>query len=128
MNKYGLTAIKTVENCKIIKDPIAAWELAVTAIFETKSTREKRCPRSTFLSLCETGVVKNIPEGNYAPRVKENKVYALKAMDILRKRNTKPEKIGVIELWELAQNQNKRYNSQMDVLLALWNNGLIEFK
>ncbi|MEX1384009.1 hypothetical protein [Lutibacter sp.] len=93
--------------------------------FETKAARKKSCPKSTFLSLCEVGAVKSILKGNYAPKVKENKVYALKALEILRNRNNKPEIIGVINLWKLVQNQGKSHNSQMDVILALWNNGLI---
>jgi len=124
MNSYGLAAIYAVEGYKFKKDPKEAWGVAVSDIFETKSTREKGCPKSTFLSLCEVGS-KGIPKGNYAPRVKENKVYALKALEILKNRNNNPEKIGAIELWKLAQNQNKKHNSQMDVVLALWNTGLI---
>ncbi len=125
MNKYAQAAIKATKYYKTKKNPIDSWEAAVNEIFETKSSREKGCPKSTFLSLCEVGAVKSIPKGNYAPRVKENKVYALKALEILNNRNNKPEFINAIELWKLVQNQDKKYNSQMDVILALWNNGLI---
>lgn len=125
MNKYGLAALKAVNYYKIKKDPIEAWEAAVKDIFETKSSREKGCPKSTFLSICEIGVVKNIPKGNYAPTVKENKIYALKAIEILEKNKKQPSLFSEKELWSKVQDINKSYNSQMDVVLALWNNGLI---
>lgn len=127
MNKYGNAALKAVQCYKIEKDPKSAWDEAVKEMFDTKSSREKSCPRSTFLSLCEVGAIKNIQKGYYAPKVKENKEYALKALDILRERNNNPETIKEVDLWRLVQYKNKKHNSQMAVVLALWNNGLIIF-
>ncbi|REE78826.1 hypothetical protein BX611_2961 [Lutibacter oceani] len=125
MNKYGLAALKAVNYYETKKDPILAWKAAVKDVFTSKSSQDKGCPRSTFFSLCEVGAVKGIPKGNYAPRVKENKVYALNALEILKNRNKNPDNIGAVDLWNLAQNQDKKYNSQMDVVLALWNKNLI---
>jgi hypothetical protein len=67
-------------------------------------------------------LVKGIPKGNYTKSVK-NKKYALKAIEVL-KQNTQAT-FSPKELWEQLELGDKRSNSQMDVVLALWENGLI---
>lgn len=125
MNRYGETALKAVQYYKIKKNPKEAWNDAVKEVFESKSSREKGCPRGTFLALCHNGLVKEIPPGPYANQIKENKEYALNAVSILRKNKEHPSKLSPNDLWNLVQNSDKAYNSQMDVVLSLWNQGLI---
>jgi hypothetical protein len=122
INKYGLTALKSVKNFKGSYSIKEIWSKSAKEVFETKSSQEKGCPKGTFLGLCEEGLVKGIPKGNYTKSVK-NKEYALKAIEIL-KQNTQTT-FSPKELWEQLQLGNKRHNSQMDVVLALWENGLI---
>jgi hypothetical protein len=118
MNKYGTAAINAA---KENKNPIESWNKAVKD-FDSESAKVKGCPKNTFLGLCEEGLVKGIPKGNYTKSVK-NKEYALKAVAIL-KQNTQTT-FSPKELWEKLELGDKRSNSQMDVVLALWENGLI---
>jgi hypothetical protein len=121
-NKYGLTAIKSVQNFKDSDSIIEIWSRSAKEVFETKSSQEKSCPKNTFLGLCEEGLVKGIPQGSYTKSVK-NKEYALKAAAIL-KQNTQTT-FSPKELWEKLELGDKRHNSQMNVVLALWEHGLI---
>ncbi|MFC4267509.1 DUF6979 family protein [Polaribacter marinivivus] len=122
INKYGLTALKSVENYKNYYSIIEIWSRASKEVFETKSSQEKSCPKNTFLGLCEAGLVKGVPKGNYTKSVK-NKRYALKAVKVLI---SNPNKIFTSkELWEQLELEDKKHNSQMDVILALWENDLI---
>lgn len=119
-NKYGKTAVLAIS---MKTNPVLAWERAVNEIFETKSAKEKGCPKGTFLGLCEDGLVKEIPKGNYTNSIK-NKGYALKAVSILK--NNPNRSFTPRELWEKLDLGDKRYNSQMDVVLALWHNNFIQ--
>lgn len=122
MNKYGLTALKCAKNYKESYSLIEIWSNSAKEIFNTKSSQVKSCPKNTFLGLCEEGFVKGIPKGNYTKSVK-NKEYALKAVSIL-KANPKASYIPK-QLWDKLELGDKRHNSQMDVVLALWENDLI---
>jgi hypothetical protein len=121
-NKYGLIALKSVQNYRDSYSITEIWSQSAKEVFETKSSQEKGCPKGTFLGLCEEGLVKGIPKGNYTKSVK-NKEYALKAIAIL-KQNTQTT-FSPKELWEKLELGDKRSNSQMDVVLALWENGFI---
>ena len=122
MNKYGQTAVKAVQNYKNSYSITEIYSRAAKEIFDTKSSQEKGCPKGTFLGLCEEGLVKGIPKGNYTKSVK-NKEYALQAVQILKRSPTKT--FTPIELWLALNLGDKKSNSQMDVVLALWNNNLI---
>lgn len=92
----------------------------------SKSGIDKGCPRSTFIALCEFGLIIGIPENNYSKRgLKENKVYAKKAIELLID-DPKLIKLKPIELWNKIT--DKDYNSQMDVVMALWKEELIKIK
>jgi hypothetical protein len=67
-------------------------------------------------------LVKGIPKGSYTKSVK-NKEYATRAVEIL-KQNTQTT-FSPKELWEKLELGDKRHNSQMNVVLALWEHGLI---
>ena len=123
MNKYGQTALKAVKNYKQSSSITEIYAKKAQEFFPLSiSSQEKSCPKGTFLGLCEEGLVKGIPKGNYTKSAK-NKEYALKAVAIL-KQNTQTT-FSPKELWEQLELGDKRSNSQMDVVLALWENGLI---
>lgn len=126
MGKYGDAAIIATETLQSGKhnSPREAWNSAVSQVFPTKSSQDKGCPRGAFLGLCETGLIKGVPAGEYCKSIK-NKEYAIAALDILKAnpRATHTEQ----ELWELVmKGVNKRSNHQMDVVLSLYENGMIK--
>jgi hypothetical protein len=122
-NAYGKIAVKTVLDFNPSYSLFLSYSLVAKEVFPTKSSQEKGCPKNTFLGLCEAGLVKGIPKGNYTKSIK-NKEYALKAVTILKQ--NKEIKFSPKELWEKLELGNKRSNSQMDVVLALWEHGFIE--
>lgn len=125
MNKYGQSALKAVELIRNNdnKDPREAWNRATIEIFGRGSTsQQKGCPRSVFLGLCEEGLIKGVPEGNYCNSPK-NKVYAIKAINLLKQNSDYlDDKNG---LWNKSVGEYKAHNNQMDVVIALWEKGLI---
>ena len=100
----------------------ARWDEATARLYPTSpSAQRKGGPRFAFLSLCEAGLVKGIPAGQYAPSNK-NKAYALRAVSLLNAGTHKT----VTTLWaEVTDGEPIAHNSQMDVVLALWKNDLI---
>jgi hypothetical protein len=121
-NAYGKIAVKTVLDFNPSYSLFLSYSLVAKEVFPTKIAQEKGCPKNTFLGLCEIGFVKGIPKGNYTKSIK-NKEYALKAAIIL-KQNTQTT-FSPKELWDKLELGDKRSNSQMDVVLALWEHGLI---
>jgi hypothetical protein len=86
------------------------------------TSRKKGCPRGAFLGLCEEGMVKGIRAGKHTAS-KDNKLYAVRAAALLIEGD---RKWSIGELWRAASNApEKAHNSQMDVVMALWKNGLI---
>jgi hypothetical protein len=107
--------------------PKEAWENAVQVVIKSKDSRKKGCPKETFLSLCAEGLVEGIPKGNYT-NSKVNRHYALKAIQVLK--DNPENEYSKLDLWnevirELEVKGDKVHNQQMDVVLALWNNNLI---
>ncbi len=105
-------------------DPRKAWSRAGEEVFpHSQSAREKGCPKSTFLGLCEEGLVPGAPAGSYT-NSRLNKEYGLRALDALR---SDPQLVhDNTKLWDIAsQGSGIRSNSQLDVLRALWTEGLI---
>lgn len=126
MGKFGQAAI-AAENILLTNktvDPNSAWEIATIQIFgKGTSSQMKGCPRDTFLGLCKEGLVKGVAPGNYT-QSKKNKKYAIEAINILK--NDPQHVFDEKELWaEIMKNDIKKYNQQMDVVLALWNSNLI---
>lgn len=122
-NKYGLTAIKTLEIYKDAESLRESWFSAVAELFESESSQKKGCPRSTFLGLCVEGLIKGISKGEYGSNSTKNKTHAIEAVAFLKENNT--EVISTKELWSRLNINGKSHNSQMDVVLALWYNDLI---
>ena len=126
MGKYGEVANQATSLIATgdISDPIKAWDIASKKVFpNSESSRTKSCPRSTFLGLCEAGYVSGVEIGTYT-RSKKNKAYALSAIEFVAEnpRLLTDEK----SLWSMVvYPSDKKYNSQMDVVISLWNNGHI---
>ena len=92
-------------------------------LYATSATsRKKISPRGAFLGLCEEGLVKGIPAGQYNA-AKDHKAYALQAAALLAEGT---RSWSTSALWQAVTNDpEKKHSSQMDVVLALWKNGLI---
>jgi hypothetical protein len=87
--------------------------------------RKKGGPRGAFLGLCEEGLVKGIPPGQYTMS-KHDKAYAVRAAALLVEGT---QNWSISALWQaVTDDPGKTHNSQMDVVMALWKNGLIVSK
>ena len=125
MSAYGDAAVNAASVCQTqrVVDPVAAWEKAVQIHLRTQSGQKKGCPKSTFLGLCEGGLVKGVPVGNYT-RSKDNKAYAIQAVRLLAKQPSLADDPRA--LWTAVMaGVSKEPNSQMDVVIALSRAGLI---
>lgn len=125
MSKYGKASVRAVHlfTTGITDSPKEAWTRATGELFESKSSREKGCPKNAFLGLCEEGLIRGISSGQYTNSLK-NKQYALDAVAILRR---SPELATDLNaLWKAVMREERKvHNSQMDVVVALWNAGLL---
>jgi hypothetical protein len=123
-NKYGEAALIAARMDTYGKaiTPQQRWLEATKKLYPTSpSAQRKGGPRFAFLSLCEAGLVKGIPAGQYAPSNKD-KAYALRAVALLNAGTNKT----VTTLWaEVTDGEDVHHTSQMDVVLALWKNDLI---
>jgi hypothetical protein len=127
MEKYGEVAIGATELVRSSGSaPQVAWEEVVRSVFpESNSLQDKGCPRGAYLGLCEDGFITGIPSGSYT-KSRDNKGYALRAVEILEAEPTLAD-AGPKVLWDRVMNgQSKVYNSQMHVVLALWQRGWIK--
>lgn len=126
MTRYGDAAIRAVALIRNgdKESPIRAWDTAIAEAFpQSKSSREKGCPRSAFLGLCESGRVKGVPAGTYT-RSKKNKEYALIAMDLLKQNPALASDLSL--LWNrVLAGESKAPNHQMAVVSALWTANLL---
>ena len=128
--KYGLAAIAAVNlvRDKVINDPRKAWKEAVNSHskkeYDVKNkSGPKECPTGTFLGLCEEGLINGIPKGYYT-NSKKNKAYGIAAVEILKKNPSLANNKD--HLWKLIPNKTATYqNCQLDVVIALWNEGMI---
>ena len=126
MGKYGEAAVKAVRCVQQNPgtDPKTAWKKAVCEIFSnSQASIDKVCPRSTFLSLCEEGRIHGITAESYI-NAQENKGYALEALSILE--NDPSLDWTPNSLWKKIQNGGKTHNNQMDVVIALFQEGLTQ--
>jgi hypothetical protein len=125
MGKYGDTAIEAVElyTTGQARTPEEAWDKATAKHFDSPASREKSCPKGAFLGLCSAGYVKGIPRGDYTTS-HDNRRYAANAAVILR-RDTGGSR-RPLDLWKQACGvEDKAHNQQMDVVLALWQQGVL---
>ena len=123
-NRYGEAAIMAArQKPSADKTPETRWNDAMEKLYPTSPTaRRKPCPRAAFLGLCEEGLIQGIPAGRYT-RSQDDKAYAVDAAKLLMEGT---QHWSVSTLWRaVTKNGEKKHNSQIDVVLALWNNGLI---
>ena len=101
--------------------PGERWQDAVQKLYPTPAGQKKKAPRESFVGLCGAGLVKGIPAGDYAAG-NRNKDYAVAAVTLLRAGTHKT----VTQLWSaVTDSDGTEHAFQMDVVLALWKNGLI---
>ncbi|MGH8427419.1 MAG: DUF6979 family protein [Bryobacteraceae bacterium] len=126
MPKYGEAAVAAAQMVSRgrVKHAPDAWEAAVKQIFPDRlASQRKGCPRGTFLGLCESGLVKGVPGGSYT-RARLNKQYAVDAVQLLRERPALANDPD--QIWHLVIGRGTKVeNSQMDVVVTLWQRGLI---
>jgi hypothetical protein len=104
-------------------DPPAAWRRAVNALFSSESSQQKLCPKEAFLGLCEAGLIEGVP-ADISAMAGKNKRYAVDAVTLLRR--TPALAANRDALWiAVLRGAAKRHNGQMDVVMALWNEGII---
>jgi hypothetical protein len=126
-NRYGEAAlIATREGSSAGTSPVARWDSAMQSLYPSSPTAQRKsCPRGAYLGLCEEGLVKGIPPGRYTAS-EDNKAYAVRAAALLTEGK---QSWSTNSLWRAVTNDpEKTHNSQMDVVLALWKNGLIVHK
>jgi hypothetical protein len=122
-NRYGEAALLTARaEAAYRSHPAERWVEIIKRLYPTSPVAQRKTgPRNAFLSLCEAGVVKGIPAGQYAPSNKA-KGYALRAVSLLRAGSL----ASATGLWAAAtEGEDVPHGGQMDVVLALWKNGLI---
>ena len=121
-NRYGEAALIAARD-SAGTSPAKRWQSAMERVYPTSvSAQKKGCPRGAFLGLCEEGLVKGIPRGQYTAS-KDNKDYAVRAAELLIEGK---QKWSISELWRaVTDDSEKAHNSQMDIVLALWKNRII---
>jgi hypothetical protein len=83
--------------------------------------QKKTAPRGAFLGLCDKGLVKGVAAGEGGGSDK-HAAYAVQAVELLRAGTHRT----VTALWSaVTEGDESAHNAQMDVVLALWKNGLI---
>lgn len=125
MNKYKKVAIKAARIAKDGSCPRAVWDKVAACKFKDRTASIKKgCPKNAFLGLAEDGFIKGVPSGSYTKSVL-NKQYALKALALIKQDPSLENDLK--KLWtQSCGSESKRHNSQMDVVIALWSEGLLK--
>jgi hypothetical protein len=127
MDNYGVAAVLAART-RNGTSPRESWQHATRQLFPTLDSQNKGCPKCAFLGLCEEGYVAGIPSGMYLTKANSlNKQYAVAAVRELQRSPLMAAEVATTpkELWRRVVGNHKRHNSQMDVVLALWQSGLI---
>ena len=113
MNKYAQVALIAAERIENGMQPRAAWEQASCKIFPKGSASQtKGCPKNAFFGLYEPKA--NTKNGTYARE------------DLAWHRTHPESKNNPTAIWKkIIKKETKAYNSQMDVVIALYQNGYI---
>lgn len=126
-NRYGEAALMAVRMELYDKalSPLERWDDAVRKMYPTTPAGQKKSgPRYAFVGLCEAGLVKGIAGGEAGPAssaVNRNKACAVRAVELLKAETHRT----VTQLWAEVREGEAEHGGQMDVVLALWKNGLI---
>ena len=122
-NKYGEAAL-IAARLEVPQSVTAAerWDVAVRQLYPEKPYMQKKgAPKGAFLGLCDAGMVKGIPASE-AYSGSRNAEYAAKAVELLRAGTHR----NLNALWaQVTAGDDVAHAAQMDVVLALWKNGLI---
>ena len=121
-NRYGEAALLAAKGPSGLQ-PGARWESALAKLYPTSPVaRLKGSPRAAFLGLCEEGLIQGVPAGDYdAPKV--HKELAVRAVALLKEGTQHWSRSA---LWQaVTDDSGKKETGQIDVVLALWKNGLI---
>lgn len=135
MNKYGETALQAM---KLMADgecsPLNAWERAASEVFAgLLPSANKGCPREAFLGLHDLRITIGPPSAaithGSSRKRGVNREYAALAVKALFANHTLAA-AGPLQLWKTVlaahgADPDKEHNSQMDVVLALWDRGFI---
>ena len=128
--KYGEVAIEATKYIQATReDPEKAWNKFAEEIFGTGSSGAKKtCPRNAYLGLCADGLVVGVPEKDHNSDENPNKIYAVQAVRMLCA-DSSLEKLTPKKLWDKVM-ENIEYgpdnhNNQIDVVVALWHEGMI---
>lgn len=123
-NKYGEAAL-IAARLDVPASVTAAerWDTAVRQLYPEKPyLQRKTAPRGAFLGLCEHGLVKGVGVSGEGSGADQNRLYAVRAVALLQAGTHRT----VNALWsEVTAGDEVTHNAQMDVVLALWKNGLI---
>jgi len=122
-NKYGEAAL-IAARLDVAERVSAAerWDVAVRRLYPDKPYMQKKgAPKGAFLGLCEAGLVKDIAADGAASG-NRNGTFAVKAVALLKAGTHRT----VPALWaEVSAGEELEHGAQMDVVLALWKNGLV---
>jgi hypothetical protein len=127
MSVYGKTAVKAVELFANTHDIQKAWTEAVQIFTNSHSARMKGCPKNAFCGLCRAGLIKGISVQSLQKEESKNAEYAIIAVNLLKEDASWANKKTAC--WEKIQEiigEVKKHNSQLDVVISLWNKGLIQ--
>jgi len=125
MARYGEAAVWAARMAvEEHKRPDAAWlEATLRLNPESDSAAIKGCPRTTFLTLCGEGYVRDIPPGRYVDG-RDNAGHALALVELLFLDEDLVD-ASTQRLWKLAGGAEKTENGQVEVVVALWRARLI---
>jgi hypothetical protein len=118
MSIYERTAIDAAELVCKGDEPLKAWEECIVRQTNSKSSQEKSCPKTVFLTLAKIhkDELREAKE-NSSP----NERLTFKILDIL---TVNPELAeNKIELWHRLDT-GTNHNRQLDVILIIWNRKL----
>jgi hypothetical protein len=122
-NKYGEAAL-IAARLDVSESVSAAerWDVAVRRLYPDKPYLQKKgAPKQAFLGLCAAGLVQGIAADTSVSPTR-NGSYAVKAAELLKAGTHRT----VTALWaEVTAGEDVTHGSQMDVVMALWKNGLV---
>jgi len=133
MNNFGECAVLAANILRTTEDigPTDAWAMAARRIFpNSMSSQKKVCPKKAFEGLCEGRKIKEIDEDKiFHARASKNGDYAVEGLKILSFNPalaSNPRQLLKQVLKNLNCDEGKAANGQMEVVIALFNEGVLE--
>ena len=125
MNGYGEAAVIAAGLVRSgeASDPSDAWGRATAQVFtSSEDLRNKGCPKAAFIGLCCHGSIAGI-DASSSTRITKNGKYAIDAAEILRENRFIASQPDL--LWKKVARRSKTHNHQIDVVIGLWDAGLL---